>query len=300
MKKVVILRSKIFEMKKIFSIVIACVVIAGLSSCKKKDKTTNESINGFEIQWNSDFNIKADRDVVRDAIRDLVYVEGGTFMMGDELDEAFENERPVHNVTVSSFYIGKTEVTQALWSAVMGTRGGDDSYQEWESTYGLGDKYPAYRVSYSDAVSFINKLYNITGLSFALPTEAQWEYAARGGKSTTYKKYAGSDKYENVAVTNENYSKCSVVASKSANELGLYDMSGNVWEICRDWYEDYVETPDSTSVQDPEGINYGSGHKVFRGGSWNNPARYARVTTRYKQGIHYQDKQTGFRLVIKR
>lgn len=280
-------------MRKTFLIVMACIISAGLFSCKK-DKIANETINGFEIQWNSDFNKKDARDIVRDAIRDLVYVEGGVFMMGDTLDEAFENEGPVHNVTVSSFYIGKTEVTQALWNAVMGTRGGEDSYQEWESAYGLGNDYPAYRVSYSDAVSFINKLHDITGLRFGLPTEAQWEYAARGGKSTTYKKYAGSDKYENVAVTNENHSKCSVVASKSPNELGLYDMSGNVWEMCRDWYADYTEA----EVTDPECTEYGDGYKVFRGGSWNNPARYARVTTRYKQGIHYQDYQTGFRLVI--
>lgn len=283
-------------MRKTFFIVMACAISAGLFSCKK-DKIANETINGFEIQWNSDFNRKNARDIVRDAIRDLVYVEGGVFMMGDTLDGAFDNEGPVHNVSLSSYYIGKKEVTQALWYAVMDTKCGEDSSQEWESSYGLGNDYPAYRVSYSDAVSFTNKLHDITGLRFSLPTEAQWEYAARGGKSTTYKKYAGSDDYSSVAVTNQGYSKCSAVGSKSPNELGLYDMSGNVWEICRDWYEDYVETPNDT-IHNPEGTNYGAGYKVFRGGSWNNPPKYARVTTRYKQGIHYQDYQTGFRLVI--
>lgn len=285
---------KFSEMRKIFSIVIACSFIAGLSSCNKKDKTVNETINGFDIQWNGRFDNKEDRNVIRDMIRDLVYVEGGSFMMGDTLNDALANEGPVHKVNISDFYIGKTEVTQELWETIMDTECGDDASGEWDGNYGHGDKYPAYRVSYSNALDFIDKLHDITGLKFDLPTEAQWEYAARGGKSTTYKKYAGSDKYEDVAVTNENHSKCSVVASKSPNELGLYDMSGNVWEMCRDWYADYTEA----EVTDPECTEYGDGYKVFRGGSWNNPARYARVTTRYKQGIHYQDYQTGFRLVI--
>lgn len=276
----------------------ACAILSGLTSCNKKDKTVNETINGFEIKWNSDFNIKSKKDAVREAIRNMVFVEGGIFMMGDTVNDASENEGPIHNVKVSDFYICKTEVTQSLWEALMDSRCGEDSYQEWDTDHGFGDNYPAYRISYSDATKFIERLKEVTGLQFNIPTEAQWEYAARGGKSTSYKLYAGSDDYAEVAWVNSNATKCNVVASKSPNELGLYDMSGNVWEMCRDWYEDYHEASDSLYVVDPEGINYGDGYKVFRGGSWNNPARYARVTTRYKQGIHYQDYQTGLRIVI--
>jgi len=285
-------------MKKVFYIVMVIAIFGGLTGCNKKDKTVNETINGFDIKWDSDFKIKANKDAVREAIRNMVRVEGGIFMMGDSLNGALENEGPIHNVYVSDFYICKTEVTQKLWYALMGTKRGDDSYQDWDGAHGLGDDYPAYRISYSDATRFIERLNGVTGLWFNIPTEAQWEYAARGGKSTSYKLYSGSDDFNEVAWVNSNSARCSVVAAKAPNELGLYDMSGNVWEMCRDWYEDYPETTGGTYISNPEGVNYGEGYKVFRGGSWNNDPKYSRVTTRYKQSIHYQDYQTGFRIAI--
>jgi len=280
-------------MKKIFYTLFTFILIVGLSSCKK-DKTINETINGFEIQWDKDFTNANKKDVIREVINNMVFVEGGSFVMGDTLEGSLSNEGPMHNVNISSFYINKYEVTQKVWATVMNTQSGDDASGEWDDEYGKGKDFPAYRLSYSDAEKFIEKLNSLTGLKFQLPTEAQWEYAARGGKSTTYKKYSGSDEVAKVAWTNANAKKCNEVGKLSPNELGLYDMSGNVWEMCRDWYAEYSEL----EATDPECTTYGDGYKVFRGGSWNNNNTCARVVYRYPQSIHYQDYQTGFRLII--
>lgn len=282
-------------MKKLLYAFLAFVLVAGFSSCNK-DKTINETINGFDIQWDKNFTNASKKDILRDVIKNMVYVEGGSFVMGDTLGESLSDEGPMHNVNISSFYINKYEVTQNVWKCVMNTQSGDDASDVWDEKYGKGKNFPAYRLSYSDAEKFIEKLNSLTGIKFKLPTEAQWEYAARGGKSTNYKKYAGSDKCAEVAWTNTNAKKCSEVGKLNPNELGLYDMSGNVWEMCRDWFSEYTEL-DAT---DPECTTYGDGYKVFRGGSWNNHDTYARVTVRYPQSIHYQDYQTGFRLVIEK
>lgn len=280
-------------MKKILNVVMACLLVAGLTSCNK-DKTMSENVNGFDIQWNKDYTSKSGKACIRELINNMVFVEGGTFVMGDTLSGSLPNEGPAHYVTLSDFYINKMEVTQLLWKSVMNTKSGDDATEDWNKNYGLGDNFPAYRVSFSDAEKFVAKLNEITGLKFQLPTEAQWEYAARGGKSTNYTKYAGNDNVAEVAWTKSNASKCTEVGKLKANELGLYDMSGNVWEMCRDWFSDYTED----AVVDPECTTYGDGYKVFRGGSWNNLDTYSRVTSRYPQGVHYQDYQTGFRLSI--
>ncbi|MCQ2309647.1 MAG: formylglycine-generating enzyme family protein [Bacteroidales bacterium] len=281
-------------MKKILYAFFAFVLIAGLSSCKK-DKTINETINGFDIHWDKNYTDGDKKDALRDMISNMVYVEGGQFVMGDTLNMySLPNEGPMHKVNVSSFYINKYEVTQYVWTCVMGTQSGDDASNNWHDKYGLGKKFPAYRVSYSDVEKFIEKLNSLTGLKFQLPTEAQWEFAATGGNLTTYSDYSGSDEPDEVAWTNSNATKCSEVGKLNPNELGLYDMSGNVWEMCRDWYSDYTEF----EVTDPECTTYGDGYKVFRGGSWNNYESYSRVTSRYPQSIHYQDYQTGFRLSI--
>lgn len=284
-------------MKKVF--IILCCFLA-LQSCKK-DNTKNETINGFNINWTGNLN-KDKKDAIREMISNMVQVPGGTFNMGAQKDSAeylnydvnaLPNEAPVHEVTVSSFYINKYEITQGVWEAVMGDTPNDEEGMQWESKYGKGYSYPAYRISYQDVESFISKLNNYTGLGFALPTEAQWEYAARGGASTTYELYSGDNDCNAVAWIDSNSTKNSKVGQKKANALGLYDMSGNVWEMCQDWYYDY---PDA-AVIDPVGIEYNEGYKVFRGGSWKTNAQQARVTTRYKQGIYYRDYETGFRLV---
>ena len=285
-------------MKKVF--IILCCVLA-LQSCNK-DNTKNETINGFDINWTGDLG-KKEKDAVRDMISNMVKVEAGTFYMGAQKDsveyycydeEATSLEGPVHEVTVSEFYINRYEVTQLLWEAIMGETPNDENDMQWEDEFGKGDNYPAYRISYKEVETFIGKLNEYTGLRFSLPTEAQWEYAAKGGKNTYYSLYAGGGNVLEVAWIDSNSDKCSEVGKKNANGLGLYDMSGNVWEMCQDWYYDYTEE----AVTDPVGEEYNQGYKVFRGGSWNTNAQQARVTARYKQGIHYRDYNTGFRLVI--
>ena len=285
-------------MKKVF--IILCCFLA-LQSCNK-DNTKNETINGFEINWAGDLG-KTEKDAVREMISNMVKVDGGTFIMGAQKDSveylnydenALPNEAPVHEVTVSDFYINKFEVSQLLWKSIMGATPNNEDNMQWEKEYGKGDNYPAYRISFKEVEMFIEKLNMFTGLNFALPTEAQWEYAARGGKNTYYELYAGGYNVLEVAWIDSNSDKCSEVGKKDANGLGLYDMSGNVWEMCQDWYSDYTEE----AVTDPVGEEYNQGYKVFRGGSWNTNAQQARVTTRYQQGIHYRDYETGFRLVI--
>ena len=284
-------------MKKVF--IILCCVLA-LQSCNK-DNTKNETINGFDINWTGDLG-KKEKDAVRDMISNMVKVEAGTFYMGAQKDsveyycydeEATSLEGPVHEVTVSEFYINKYEVTQLLWEAIMEETPNDEKDMQWEDEFGKGDNYPAYRISYNEVETFIGKLNEYTGLHFSLPTEAQWEYAARGGKDTYYSLYAGGGNVLEVAWIDSNSDKCSEIGKKDANGLGLYDMSGNVWEMCNNWYYDYKDVCDTIT----SGEDY-TGYKVFRGGSWNTNAQQARVTARYKQGIHYRDYNTGFRLVI--
>ena len=180
----------------------------------------------------------------------MVYVEGGTFMMGS--NDADENWcKPVHQVTLSDYYIGETEVTQALWKAVMDSN----------PSYHKGDNLPVEMVSWDDCQDFIGRLNKITGENFRLPTEAQWEFAARGGNYSNGYKYSGSNNPDAVAWYSENSNeKSHPVGTKQANELGIYDMSGNVSEWCRDWFGSYF----SAAVTDPTGPSSGSG-RVCRG-----------------------------------
>jgi formylglycine-generating enzyme required for sulfatase activity len=216
----------------------------------------------------------------------MIAVEGGTFTMGgtsEQGSDAYDSEKPTHSVTLSSYSIGETEVTQALWQAVMGQKPTSDGSQ-WSSTYGLGGNYPAYYVSWNDCQDFIRRLNALTGENFRLPTEAEWEFAARGGNKSWGYKYAGSNNIDNVAwYYNNSYAKgenssdygSHNVATKSPNELGLYDMSGNVWEWCQDWYGSYS----SGSQTNPTGPSSGSS-RVRRGGSWGSSARGCRVSIR--------------------
>ena len=207
----------------------------------------------------------------------MVKVVGGAFQMGatQEQGSAFDDESPVHRVTLSNYYIGETEVTQALWYAVMGQRPTSDRTQ-WSSSDGLGDNYPAYYVSWNDCQEFITKLNQLTGMSFRLPTEAEWEFAARGGNSSHGYKYAGNNTIDYVAWYSSNCSdKTHPVATKSSNELGLFDMSGNVSEWCQDWYDSYS----SSDQTDPVGPSSGS-ERVLRGGSFCNSAWNCRVSSR--------------------
>ena len=205
----------------------------------------------------------------------MIAVEGGTFKMGaqssdssgDNYDsDASSSESPVHSVTLSSYYIGETEVTQELWQAVMGTN----------PSYSKGNKKPVEQVSWNDCQEFITKLNNLTGKNFRLPTEAEWEYAARGGNKSKGYKYSGSNTIDNVAwYTSNSGSQTHDVKTKQANELGIYDMSGNVYEWCQDWYGSYG----SGSQTNPTGPSSGS-FRVDRGSSWGNHAEDCRVSYR--------------------
>ena len=224
---------------------------------------------------------------------EMVAVEGGTFTMGgtpEQGSDAYDDEFPTHSVTLSDYCICKFEVTQELWLAVMGS---------WPGTapsvsYGLGDDYPAYYVSWNDCQEFITELNQLTGRMFRLPTEAEWEYAARGGNMSGGYKYSGSNSIGEVAWYYDNSgSKTHAVGTKSPNELGIYDMSGNVWEWCQDWYGSYS----SGSQTDPTGPSSTS-FRVLRGGSWGGSARGCRVSIRDNIAPDYRISNFGFRLVL--
>lgn len=215
----------------------------------------------------------------------MVAVKGGTFTMGATAEQtgASSDESPTHSVTLSDYYIGETEVTQELWQAVMGSN---------PSSFTGNMQCPVERVSWNDCQTFITKLNELTGESFALPTEAQWEYAARGGKSTKGYLYSGSNSIADVAWYTDNSSNTThPVKSKSPNELGLYDMSGNVWEWCADWYGSYS----STSQTNPVGPSTGS-NRVLRGGSWFNNAAGCSIANRGNNAPTNTNFGWGFRL----
>lgn len=217
----------------------------------------------------------------------LIEVEGGTFTMGatrEQGDDVYDNEMPAHKVTLSTYRMGKTAVPQWLWVAVMG-----NNPSKWK-----GDNLPVESVSWDDCQDFINKLNHITRQRFSFPTEAQWEFAARGGNRSCGYKYSGSNDCDSVAWSKDNSgSKTHEVGTKQANELGFYDMSGNVWECCSDWLGPYG----SSNITDPVGPASGSG-RVFRGGSWFNIARYCRVADRNRYSPGYRNSGLGLRLAL--
>ncbi len=217
----------------------------------------------------------------------MVKVIGGTFMMGateEQGTDAVRDERPAHQVTLSDYYIGETAVTQRLWTAVMG---GNPSQPKSEDL-------PVNNVSWEDAQIFIRNLSIIIGRKFRLPTEAEWEYAARGGSKSKKYKYSGSNNLDEVAWYDKNCgSKLHPVKCKKANELGLFDMSGNVWEWCNDWYRAYSEEQQT----DPKGPIDGS-NKVIRGGGWKYYARVFRVSNRGNYAPSYRNIFTSLRLVM--
>lgn len=235
----------------------------------------------------------------------MIAVEGGSFMMGateEQGSDAWSNEMPAHEVTLSSFSMGETEVSQALWQAVMGS---NPSFFSPTNGYFNNLSRPVEQVSWDDCQEFITKLNEMTGRTFRLPTEAEWEFAARGGKNGKGYKYAGSNSISDVAWYRANIPSQSVgtpgygtqaVATKSSNELGLYDMSGNVWEWCQDFYG-YNYYSISPSVN-PMGPTSGSS-RVNRGGGWgSDSAWYCRVSIRYYYSSTYSDAFLGLRLAL--
>ena len=216
---------------------------------------------------------------------DMVLVAGGTFTMGataEQGSDAESDEKPTHSVTVSDFYIGKYEVTQSQWKAIMGSN---------PSKY-IGKNNPVENVSWNDIQEFIKKLNAKTGKRFRLPTEAEWEYAARGGNQSKGYKFSGSNSISDVAWYYDNSRrKTHPVGQKTPNELGIYDMSGNVYEWCQDWYGDYS----SSSQTNPTGPSSGS-FRVVRSGSWSSYACGCRVSDRSSSFPERRFYGRGFRL----
>lgn len=232
---------------------------------------------------------------------DFAKIQGGSFIMGSPAsEEGRYDDETEHEVTVSDFYLGKTQVTQKQWREIMGSN---------PSHFKNCDECPIENVSWNDAQVFIVTLKEKTGLKFRLPTEAEWEYAARGGhasirlsnlKSTATNMYTGSNNLDEVGWYNKNSnSKTHPVAAKKPNELGLYDMSGNIWEWCQDWYgrKYYDECKKKGTVDNPTGSQSGS-DRVLRGGSWYGGARNCRSAYRSLAGPGYCNDGIGFRLVF--
>ena len=235
--------------------------------------------------------------------QDMVHVAGGTFKMGSTDSDADDDEKTIHDVTLSDYYICQHTVTQQQWQKIMGSN----------PSYFNGDNLSVENVSWYDCVEYCNALsrhyglkdcYLINGTTvslqnggrggFRLPTEADWEFAARGGKRSCNFKYAGSDHLDEVAWYKDNSNSMThPVCQKKSNELGLYDMSGNVWEWCWDWYDSYPSSPQSN----PLGASSGS-DRVSRGGSWYNNFARCRVSYRNSVAPDYRSSGLGMRLVL--
>lgn len=214
----------------------------------------------------------------------MIRIEHGSFMMGatPEMDCPNDEEKTVHEVTISKdYYMGETQVTQELWQAVMGNN----------PSYFKGNNNPVEKISWNDCQEFIKKLNALTGKQFRLPTEAEWEFAARGGNKSLHTQYSGSDDIDSVAWYD---GKTHLVAKKSPNELGLYDMSGNVWEWCNDCYGDdyYAKSP----AVDPQGPL--AGFRVLRGGGCGDDPWFCRSSDRSKFDPEIRRGNFGFRLAL--
>ncbi len=217
----------------------------------------------------------------------MVAVEGGTFTMGatpEQGDDALDGEKPAHQVTLSDYAIGQTEVTQALWVAVMGTN---------PSRFKDRPENPVELVDWNDCQAFITQLNQLTGKQFRLPTEAEWEYAARGGNKSQGYKYAGSNNVDEVAWYSDNCSSTQPVGTKKGNELGIYDMSGNVWEWCQDYYGSYT----SAAQTNPTGPSTGT-DRIRRGVGWNGSSSSGRVSHRSSREETYKYNSQGLRLAL--
>ena len=217
----------------------------------------------------------------------MVYVKGGSFLMGGIDIEAYGDEKPVHKVSITDFYIGKYLVTQELWEEIMGKI----------PSFFRGLDLPVEGVSWKDAESFLLNLNKITGKNYRLPTESEWEYAARGGINSEGYVYAGSDRLEEVSWFGENSGgESHSVGKKLGNELGLYDMNGNVWEWVEDqWHSSYHGAPFDGSAWTDRSVN---ADRVRRGGSWRRKARDCRVSNRLHHSPSFRGKSIGFRLAM--
>jgi len=249
----------------------------------------NDDVTVIDVSQQSDLkNVKRFVDILVGTVTiKMIGVEGGVFQMGatsEQGDRVYPDENPAHEVQLKSYYIGETPVTRALWNEVMGKESDLDRFE-----------FPVNEVSWEDCKSFIQQLNKRTGMSFRLPSEAEWEFAARGGNNSMGTIYAGSNDIEEVAWFFGNSKKAlHKVRQKKPNELGIYDMNGNVKEWCQDWYDSYKrecqENPVCTTYSFPE--------RVVRGGGWESMARSSRVSTRFSFKPNERSGSVGFRLVL--
>lgn len=245
-----------------------------------------ETIGNFNVYWGYEIS-ESQRDAIVNLLTNMVYVRGGDFVMGKTDEEIVDATKP-HSISLSSFYISKFEITQEQWRAIMG----------YNRAVTKGEHIPIYNISWSEAFEFASRLASLTHLKVSLPTEAQWEFAARGGLKSKGYSFAGSNDYRKVAVYNETSyeQEPTTVGSLECNELGLYDMSGNVAEYCFDWWS--REFQDSTL--DPFGPDMGT-FKSVRGGHINvGHSFYMRTTNRnqWSNNINKITNFVGFRIII--
>ena len=265
-------------------IILLSIILGPIIISKVLENRTVQSLQSTLNDQNSISNLNIE----------MIFVQGGTFTMGcTSCDDSWA--KPAHKVTVSDFYIGKYEVTQAQWKAVMGTtvRQQRDKHNEKERLAGEGDNNPMYFVNWDEAQEFILRLNDATGIQYRLPTEAEWEYAARGGNISSGFEYSGSISVDYVAwyYANSEY-KTHPVGKKAPNELGIYDMSGNVWEWCNDWYDSYNGNT-QINPQGPSSSNLD--YRVIRGGSWDvNETCFVYARGRSMPNLRNSNK--GFRL----
>ena len=284
------------------SVIALLLVIGGIvvvaNSNDKESVYAEASTLDDELEPDSEFENIADANVETFTVNgisfNMVCVEGGTFQMGS--NDGDKDEQPVHQVTLSTYSIGETEVTQALWEAVMGaavSQQRDKVDPSWPMC-GEGADYPMYYVSWEECQMFIQELNQLTGKRFHLPTEAEWEYAARGGSKSRGYKYSGSDTIDEVAWYEGNSgNQTHPVKTKRANELGIYDMTGNVSEWCQDWRGYYS----SDAQTNPTGPSSGS-ERVDRGFSCYYDAQDCRVSNRISVEPDFRNNNLGLRLAL--
>ena len=228
-----------------------------------------DKVNNITIIWNDNDLPENVKQTVREIASSMVEIQSGVFDMGT-YSSGIEDEGPTHTVFLSDYHLAKTTITQKQWQAIMG------SHELWNEQYGKGDNYPANYISYTQALEFIDKLNSYSNLQFRLPTEAEWEFAALGGTHSHEYLYSGSNNADEVAWHKDNaQEKMHPSAMLAHNELGLYDMSGNLWEWCADYYGEY---PDG-HVNNPTGPATGE-KRVVRGGSFSYEASYSRCKCR--------------------
>lgn len=247
----------------------------------------------YNFQWKSGKTDISNLEhfIVKGVDFEMAFVEGGAFVMGtDSIGKGIgKDEMPAHKVKVGDFYIGKYEITQKQWKTIMNSN---------PSHYNNDDNLPVENVNFYDAVAFIRTLNDLTGLEFDLPTEAEWEYAAQGGKYRGGFIYSGSNNPENVAWYKSNSSgKTQKVGQKLPNALGIFDMSGNVWEWCRDYY-DSTYYKNITDTIDPQGVVL-SAQRNLRGGSVQLESTYCRISNREGYDPSARDSDYGFRIKLK-